>query len=150
MEEIIHAFGVDWRLIAIQVFNFSLMLAGLWYFLYTPVLKLLDDRKKIIEEGLTNAAHAERALRHADKEKAAILAAAHAEALHVDARAKVHAEEKIATLIQDAEEKAARILHNAEEEGAALKMRLEREGEADIARVALLAAEKILRERSES
>ena len=46
MQEILTAFGIDWRLIVIQVFNFAMLAYVLWYFLYTPVLKLLAEREE--------------------------------------------------------------------------------------------------------
>ena len=148
MQEIIHAFGIDWRLIAIQIFNFAILAVGLWYFLYTPLLNLLENRQKTIQEGVAQAAEAERQLRHADEEKSEILKAAHTDASAVAARAKAHADEKTAVLIREAEEKSARILEEAKREGEAEKQRLYKESEAEIAKTALLAAEKILKERT--
>lgn len=148
MQEIIHAFGIDWRLIAIQIFNFTLMAVGLWYFLYTPVLNLLDKRKQTIEEGLTHAAEAARKLHDADKEKAAVLQSAHADAQTIAVRAKAFAEEKAQALVRETEEKTARMLEDAKRDGEATKQRLYKESEAEIAKTALLAAEKILKERA--
>lgn len=148
MQEIIHAFGIDWRLIVIQIFNFLILLLGLWYFLYTPVLSMLEKRKETIEKGLTDAAEAARALHDADKEKSAVLSAAHAEASAVASRAKTHADEKTALLLKEAEEKRERLLADAKREGELTKERLYKESEAEIAKTALLAAEKILLGRS--
>lgn len=147
MQEIIHAFGIDWRLIVIQIFNFTLLALGLWYFLYTPVLSMLEKRQKTIEEGVAHAAEAERKLRHADEEKAGILKAAHEDARAIGERAKVHADEKTSMLLREAEAKSERILEEAKKEGESLKERLYKESEGEIAKTALLAAEKILRER---
>ena len=55
MEEILHAFGIDWRLILIQVVNFGILAGALWYFLYTPVLKILNDREEKIRKGIEYA-----------------------------------------------------------------------------------------------
>lgn len=148
MDQIIHAFGIDWRLIAIQVFNFTVLLVVLRYFLYTPLLNLIENRKRAIEKGLADAAEAERHLKNAEKEKSAIVKDAHAEASQVALRAKVQAEEKSAALLRDAEEKSQRVLEDAKKAGAELQNRLYKESEAEIARTALLAAEKILKERA--
>ena len=148
MHEIITAFGIDWRLIAIQIFNFTILLIGLWYFLYTPVLTLIEKRKQTIEKGLADAAEAAYSLRHAEKEKDEIVKAAHVEASAVALRAKIHADEKAAKLVHDAENICQRITEDAKKAGLTLQDTIRRECEADVARTALLAAEKILRERA--
>ncbi|MBX9906408.1 ATP synthase F0 subunit B [Patescibacteria group bacterium] len=148
MQEIINAFGIDWRLIVIQIFNFALLLTGLWYFLYTPVLTMLEKRQKTIEKGLADAALAEQALTGAETEKAAIVKAAHDEATAVSLRAKAYADEKSAALVREAEEKTTRMMEEAKKAGLELQNRLYKESEAEIARTALLAAEKILKQRA--
>lgn len=148
MQEIFSAFGIDWRLIILQIFNFALLLTGLWYFLYTPVLSMLEKRTRTIEKGLADAAEAERNLKHAEKEKAEIVGGAHKEASDIALRAKKHADEKAALLLQEAEEKKMRILEEAKKAGVEMQHKLYKESEAEIARTALLAAEKILKERA--
>ena len=46
MEEIIKAFGIDGRLIVIQIVNFTILMSILGYFLYTPILNLLRNVKR--------------------------------------------------------------------------------------------------------
>ena len=58
MEEIIHAFGIDWRLIVIQMFNFAVLAGALWYFLYTPVLTILSDREAKLKKGVEDVPQA--------------------------------------------------------------------------------------------
>ncbi len=73
MEEIIHAFGIDWRLIVIQIFNFALLVAALWYFLYTPILKILEERESKLKQGVLDAEKAATARSEADTEKSVVL-----------------------------------------------------------------------------
>lgn len=148
MEEIIKAFGIDWRLIAIQIFNFTILVVALWYFLYTPVLRMIEKRRDVIAQGVADAKAAGENLAAAESEKATILTAAHKEAGEVASRAKAFADEKTAAILSEAEEKKARILRDAQTEGEALKERLYKESEAEIAKTALLAAEKILKEKA--
>lgn len=145
MEEIIKAFGIDWRLIAIQMFNFVLLATVLWYFLYTPVLGMIEKRRAMIAKGIEDAKAAGERLESAENEKSVIISAAHKEAGEVAFRAKTFADEKTAVMLREAEEKKARLLADATKEGEALKERLYKESEAEIAKTALLAAEKILK-----
>ncbi len=149
MQEIIHAFGIDWRLIVIQIFNFGILVAVLWYFLYTPILKLLSEREAKIKKGVEDAAEAEEALKSADAEKSHILKYAHAEATHIVARGTAHAEEKGKTLVHEAQEKIARDIAQAKLTADEIKTKAVKESEAEIAKLAILGAEKVLTERLE-
>lgn len=148
MSEVLTAFGVDWRLIVIQIFNFALLMGVLWYFLYTPILTIIKERKEHIAKGVQDAEDAAAVKANAEEERAKILTAANAEANVVVEKAKVHAGEKSAEILRAAESKATSVIAEAEEKGEELKRRSQRESEAEIAKTAVLAAEKILHERS--
>lgn len=147
MEEIVHAFGIDWRLIVIQMFNFALLLGALWYFLYTPILKLLEAREAKIKQGVTDAENAARSLKEADTAKSAILKEARGEAETIVAIAKTHAEEKGAHIVNEAEAKALRMLEDAKARGEEDRKEAKRASEAEIAQAAILAAEAILKKQ---
>jgi F-type H+-transporting ATPase subunit b len=147
MEEIVHAFGIDWRLIVIQMFNFALLLGALWYFLYTPVLKMLDEREKKLAQGVKDAEEAARARTEADKEKGLVLKDARTEAEGIVQSAKTHAEAKGALIVHDAEAKAERMLEDARMRGDEERKEARKASEAEIAQAAVLAAEAILLKR---
>lgn len=147
MEQLIHAFGLDAKLIVIQIFNFVILTALLTYFLYNPILKVLRERREKIEQGIQDADAAAAAKAAATEEKQAILTAAHKEAEEVGVRAKQFADEKTASIVAAADEKAAQIIKVAEQKGEDIKVRAHKESEAEIAKLAILAAEKVLREK---
>jgi F-type H+-transporting ATPase subunit b len=147
MEEIIKAFGIDWRLIVIQMFNFAILAGALWYFLYTPVLTIIKDREAKLKQGVLDAENAAKALQNADTEKASILTQAHHDATDIVARAGVHAEEKGAHIVADANDKASRAIADAKLKAEEIKALAHKESESEIAQVAILAAEKILMEQ---
>ena len=60
--ELLHSLGIDWRLFLAQLVNFTILLAILYRFLYKPILKLLRERTEQIDQGLKNAAEAEKKL----------------------------------------------------------------------------------------
>lgn len=147
MQEIIEAFGIDWRLIVIQVFNFVMLAGILWYFLYTPILKLLSERELKIKKGIEDAEAAGKALALADVEKQTILSAAHGEATAIVHRASGHAEEKGSEIVAEALHKAERVAEDAREKALEIKAQAHKESEAEIAQVAILAAEKIINQK---
>lgn len=145
MQEILTAFGIDARIIVIQIVNFGLLVAVLWYFLYKPVLKILSDREEKIKKGVLDAQKAEEALSQADQEKSEILKVAHGEAAQIVSRGTAHAEEKGKAILLETAEKAARELENAKATAEELKAQALKESEAEIAKLAMLGAEKILK-----
>jgi N utilization substance protein A len=52
MEQLFTTFGVNWKLLVIQAVNFTVLLTALSYFLYRPLMKVLDDRKATIAKEL--------------------------------------------------------------------------------------------------
>ena len=144
MQELLHAFGIDWRLIVIQIFNFVVLAGALVYFLYTPILKILNDREHKIRKGVEDAEKAEVFLQEADSEKDAILTLANSEAADIIARGSARGEEKGAGIVKEAEEKAVRTLEESRKRAEEIKRQAEKESEADIAKIALLATEKML------
>ena len=53
--ELLQKLGIDWRLLIAQLVNFSILVIILYKLLYKPVLKVLNDRKEKIEQGLKDA-----------------------------------------------------------------------------------------------
>lgn len=55
MEQFVHQFGIDWKMMLAQLINFAVVFFVLKKFAYKPILNLLDARKKKIEDGLAFA-----------------------------------------------------------------------------------------------
>ncbi len=148
MDQIIEAFGIDWKLITIQLVNFAILLGALSYFLYRPVMKLLDERAAKIEQGIADANAAATAKASAESEKQATLTAAQAEAAAVAERARAHANEVGEAATREAAGRAAAIVADAEARALEAKRKAEKDSEAEITKLAILAAEKLLKERA--
>lgn len=148
MEQLIEAFGIDVKLIVIQIVNFGLLLAVLSYFLYKPVLKMLADREAKIKQGIADAEQAALAKSEAEKEKQVVLTDAHKEAGNVVERATTSADEKASSILSGAQLKAAEVLAAAEKRSIELMAKAAKDNEAEVAKVAVLAAEKILSQKT--
>ena len=72
--EILNQFGINPILLAAQVVNFLILLFILKKFLYGPILKVLDTRKKTIEQSLKNAEEIERRLQQTQEDSEKIIA----------------------------------------------------------------------------
>lgn len=148
MEQLLHAFGIDAKLIIVQIINFVVLAGLLTYFLYKPVLKILEDREEKIKQGIKDAEDAALAKTQASEEKRAILTQAQLEAQEMDARAKAFAKEKEVEIIAAAQVKAQGVIKEAETKSAFLKEQARKDSEAEIAKLAILAAEKVLQNKT--
>lgn len=146
MEEVVKAFGIDLRLIIIQLVNFALLAGALGYFLYQPVLKLLREREEKIAQGLSDAEAAANAKAEAQAEKQALLSVAHHEATEVANRAKQAASTQSSEIINLAQEKANSVIKEAEVKSEQLKQQALSESEKEVAKLAILATEKLLKQ----
>jgi F-type H+-transporting ATPase subunit b len=147
MGDLFAAFGLDWKLLLIQVVNFGVLLLILWKFLYTPVLRMIDERRGKIAESVQKAEAADRRLFEADEEGKSIVAGAGKEAEGLVAAGRSRASQEGAEILKKTQEKAEQLLADAAARAEEAKRQAMRAGEKEIARAAMLAAEKILKEK---
>ena len=111
--EILNQFGVQPILLAAQVVNFLILLFILKKFLYKPILKVLDERKKRIEDSLKNAREIEKRLAETEAEVEKVLAKALAEGQKILDQSKKEAVQ----IIEGANKKAEQILLKTVDDG---------------------------------
>ncbi len=146
MSDLFATFGVNWKLLIIQAVNFGVLLGALTYLLYKPVLKILDERRSKIEEGVRAAEAASQRLSDAKQEADGIVGDGARQAEVLLSNARTSAEEKGAAIVKAAEERAHASIKEAEARIAETERQSFAKNERNIAKAAVLAAEKILRE----
>ncbi|MBI4086582.1 F0F1 ATP synthase subunit B [Candidatus Kaiserbacteria bacterium] len=102
MSELLHNFGVDWKLLLSQVVNFAILFFLLKKFAYQPILAILRKRRETIAEGLVMREEAERTLGEIETLKAKSITEAQEEALAVVKRAEETAVERKDEIIGEA------------------------------------------------
>lgn len=147
MQQLFSAFGVNWSLLIAQAVNFAIVLVALWYFLYKPVLAMLAKRQELVAKGVKDAAAAEELFVHADTEAAKRVSAADTEAVKIVATAREAATAEKTRIMKEAEERASAIAKDADVHVIETIARARRESEREVARLAMLAAEKVLKEQ---
>jgi len=147
MAELFSTFGIDWRLLLIQAVNFGVLLLALWYFLYTPVMNMIENRRQKIAEGVKNAEEAKKQLAEAGQEREEIVGKAAQEAEGIVASARERAEEKGTELVGNAKARADSMLADAAARAEEIARKTHAESEKGIAKAAVLMAEKVLREK---
>jgi F-type H+-transporting ATPase subunit b len=144
MDKAVEALGLNLPQLIAQIANFAVLLLILRLTLYKPILKMLDERKQKIAEGL-NAAE----LARAEAASAQVNIQAQLDAARKDGQEIVANAQQIATRIQaDAREQSARD-REAALERARTEIQLERDRaiadlRAEFADIAVSAAEKVI------
>lgn len=150
MSQLFATFGINWKLLLAQAVNFGVLLGVLWYFLYRPVMNIIDARQRTIAEGVLKAQAADAELADAKQEKEKIVGTAAKDAEALVASARVRAGDMAGEIVKGAETRAGSILKDAEARAEEAKRQAVKASEREIARAAVLAAEKILLARSEA
>ena len=114
MSQLFSAFGLDWRLLLINLLNFGLLLWLLRRYAYGPLTKMLSDRRTLIQTGVANAAAAEAQLKEVVDARSTMLAEAGKEADTILSNARLGGAEKERTLVAQGEQAAAALLVQAQ------------------------------------
>ena len=144
MDSLIHAFGLDVKVVIVQIVNFTILAFALVWFLYTPILKVLREREETIAQGLADAEAAAKAKDSAEAERLTTLAAAEKDARDIVANGKKVSDEKMMTALAEADEKVASRIALAEVRGEEIIAEARKAAEVEVAKLAILDLEKKL------
>lgn len=147
MDSILSAFGIDWRLLIIYSVNFGLLLTALWYFLYGPLTRIIEERRQLVAKGVTDAEAAAVKLQEIESARSNILADAGKEADEVLMKAREAAAAKQRELIAAGEAQAARMLSEAEMAAHDAKERSIEESKKEVAKLVVLGVEKTMAQK---
>jgi len=73
MEKLLESFGIDYKILIAQIINFFLIFFLLYKFLFNPLKKVIEERKKKIYEGLKKWQESEKLIRRVKKLRSVIL-----------------------------------------------------------------------------
>jgi F-type H+-transporting ATPase subunit b len=110
MRELITQFGIDWKLLVAQAVNFFVLLIILRQFAYRPVMKMLAERRRKIEEGIKASELSEKKLAEAEDTQKEILQGAHEKALGIVNAAEKDAEVHVKNMLDGAHNKSEQII----------------------------------------
>ncbi len=141
----IGALGLNLPALIAQLINFTLLLVVFRLFLYKPLLRILDERKKRIEEGLQASDEAKARLSETEQEVAAEMTRARQEAQGIITQAQ-----QASSRIQEEGRQAAREEQEQILERARQEIQLERDSAiADLRRefadLTVTAAERVIK-----
>jgi F-type H+-transporting ATPase subunit b len=136
--------GINLPVLLGQVLSFTFLLIVLRLMVYKPVLKMLDERRERIREGLSAAERGHEQAQQASREAQAQIEAARREGQQIVANAQ-----QVATRIQEEAQAAARSQQESMLERARSEIQLERDNaiaqlRSEFADLTIAAAEKVI------
>ena len=82
VQQIASTFGVDWPHLVAQIISFGIVCILLQRFAYKPVLRMLEERRRQIAQGVTDTENLKAEMARAETRRHEILREAEAEATH--------------------------------------------------------------------
>lgn len=140
------ALGINVGYLIMQILLFTILMMVLRNYLYSPIIKVLEERKVKIAKGLEDARQAAIARENADAEAKKILDAARADAAKVRAEASVQAEDTAKGIRAKADEEAKAVAAKAKEDAEAERNRILSDLRGQVASIAIAAANKLVGE----
>lgn len=143
----ISSLGINLKSFIFQLITFLIVLLILRRWVYPKLVATLEERRKTLEESLTQAKQTEEALARAEAQAGELLRKARAEADAALADANTRVEEIIAKGEETASVKAARIIKDAEEHLDKERQRLHNDLRQELAELVASATEKVLQKK---
>jgi F-type H+-transporting ATPase subunit b len=136
--------GINWGLLIAQIFNVVLLVWLLTRFLYQPVLNMLNERTRRIQESLRDADQVKEQLANAKQDYDAELARARQEASAILAQAQERAKLQEVEIIAQARQEADRIRSDAREQAVQEREGLLRDLKNQMADLVTATASRVL------
>lgn len=137
-------FGVQPILLAAQIVNFLVLLFILKKLLYKPILKLLDERKRKIEESLENAEKIKLELEETEAKRVKVIDEAIEESKKIVAEANVAASQIHSDAQAKSKEQMETIMQEAVQMIAGEKEKMKSEVKSEVAGMITMTLEKVL------
>jgi F-type H+-transporting ATPase subunit b len=147
MDQVVQTFGINAKLIIIQIVNFGVLLFLLHRFLYRPVIRIMNERQAKIEKGMEDAKRAAGELTEASAKREEILAQTKAESKEILDNALTAAGKIKDTIQKEAEEKAKAIVAQALAQSEEEKKKMMADVKEEVLTLAVEITEKILGEQ---
>ncbi len=116
MQELIHALGIEWKVLIAQAVNFAVLVFILHRFLYKPILALLRKRREGLVEQKKNEEAAATRLLDIEKEREALVGEARKKSELILKETEKRGKELYARLATEAEERKKAIIDEGKKE----------------------------------
>lgn len=138
--------GIEPIQLLTQIVNFTVMIVVFKVFLYKPILKILDKRKKEIAQGLALTAKLQEEEAKISQNKDNLLSETKKEASDIIEAAKRSAKEAQKDILADAHSEAASIIEKAKEDAERFRQDVSRDVKKEAVNLAAAMARRLLTE----
>ncbi len=142
--ELLAKLGLDWGVMLAQLINFGVLIVALSYFVYKPVLRVIDDRRERVRKSMEDAKAIENQKREIDQFKVEQFRKIDEECGKFLETAKTQAENARKEILAGAEKEAAAILAKARQQLDEERNRMVGDVQTTLASVIVRMTEKIL------
>lgn len=144
LQQTFEHFGVEPKLIAMQVFSFLVVLFVLYKFAIKPITATMEERTQKISEGLKHAEEMQRKLAAAQQESAEIVRKASQESARIVDDARKSAKEFLDKQTQEASAKANDILVKAQQAIELEHKKMLADARGEITRLVVATTQRVL------
>ena len=138
------ALGIDLKLLIAQIVNFGILFFLLSKFAYKPIVAMIEERQKKVEQGLKDAEAAAKSRGEAELDAEKVREQAYKDANEILKNAKDAANLEAAEIVKKSSEQADRIMKTAKEEAASSKSKVLTEAKSEISGLIISALDKIV------
>ena len=142
--EFLKDFGIQPTLLVAQIVNFLIILFLLKKFFYKPIIKLLDDRKKKIEESLKNAELIEERLQQTEEKSTQIIEESRRNSQNLISESKKEADRILAQAAIEARKSTEQTILDAQTQINLQKVEMKKELEKETLSLVVAVVNKVL------
>lgn len=135
IEKISRTFGVDWPHLLAQIVSFCIVCALLYRFAHRPILRMLEERRRQISQGLANAEQIRAELARTEAQRQQVILRANIEATRIIEEAHAAAAKVQKRETENAKATAEQILAKARETASQDYTRMLRELKREVGRL---------------
>jgi len=143
MDELIKVFHINWQLLIAQAVNFIIVMLVLMVYAVKPLMKLMEERSKKIDDGLKNAVIIEEQLKKTEVEKAKEIKKGRREAQVIIGQAEKDSEEIRRGKVEKTKKEAEKIVGDAKNEIVSERRKMISEVKSELVDLVMLASDKI-------
>jgi F-type H+-transporting ATPase subunit b len=137
VEQIARTFGVDWPHLLAQMISFGIVCLLLYRFAYRPILKMLEERRQLIAQGLANTEKIKAELARTEAQRQEVMVQANAQATQFVEEARAVAARLQKEETQKAIAAAEQIIVKAREAAAQDRARMLAELKREVGRLVI-------------
>lgn len=145
--KLIQALGIDWKILLAQFVNFGVLVFVLYKFGSKPILKFLDERSKMIEEGVRDAQIAKEKVHEMNEKEKKVISGAKAEARIIIQKAEEAAKKNREEIMKKAEKEAEEAIESAKKKIERERNKIMEDVKSEISTLVISAAEKVTDEK---